>query len=421
MRRTSLHATLIAVLAAMLTATLAPAAVGQSGRTTGGGGGGAVGSARLSERDPLLIDVDFPGGTLQQYSDAILAATDQVTIVCTPPAAKAPLQPISLRGVTFAQALEIPAALTPGVEVDISRSQVVREGVGKDHITSATVAMYSINLAEAAAIAERPAPPLVFDLDFPGGTAAAFVAAVRKALPSANVAVDAAAERFTIPPAQFRAVTLQGALDLLNSRTLSDDAGWAKMSVKRLDGNVGFHVDVEEASQEARHRVWSLANVLGDDIRPEDALSAVQAAMSLFRKPAELKYHPETNLLIARGTEAQLDLINTTLDQAAETAHQRGSMNEQRREELQHLELQARMVEARMNVAAQRLDIFRKALDRMQQQVETGAAPQEFLDEAKLKAAQAEADFIEAQAQLQMTLTSIDSIQKRIKKNEDAR
>lgn len=170
--------------------------------------------------------------------------------------------------------------------------------------------------------------PLVFDLDFKGGTAADFVAAIRKATrDTANIVIMPDAGKVVMPAVQLKSVGVEGALSLLQDRTaqvgtqvlqlrLVDYPGRAPLGEQAV-----YSVVADGVTQPTQIKVYSVADLLSGDLSSDDLMTAIETAMDLLsdsHAPAEVRFHPETGILIVRGdpdqTEAVKDVIGQLFD-----------------------------------------------------------------------------------------------------------
>jgi hypothetical protein len=166
------------------------------------------------------------------------------------------------------------------------------------------------------------------DLKFSGGTVGDYVQAVRKAFPDANVLVDAEVERLPMPEVELTSVGLKSALELLKYQSQQDARGSVFVDVRCLMEQRARPVyrilaRVKSHQPKDRSQAWTVADLLAADMKPEDVLSAVETAMELLAedgfKPAQIRFHEPTGLLIARGHEEQIAAIDDIVDRLRDT------------------------------------------------------------------------------------------------------
>ncbi len=188
----------------------------------------------------------------------------------------------------------------------------------------------SIVALVAAAVACGPqaqaqfTSPPSFSLQFAGGTIGEYVNALQEASGGANIVVaspEVGAIRF--PPVRLESVTLEAAVIVLEGEYPTKQAGNVYVSAEmvghpaegvkplfRISANRQTHLAAEV-------KVWSVADLIAGSLAPEDFLTAVEAVVELIpgHQPAEIRFHKETGLLIARGDPHQLDAIEGVVEQ----------------------------------------------------------------------------------------------------------
>ena len=159
------------------------------------------------------------------------------------------------------------------------------------------------------------------DVQFPGGTLIKYVDAVRKAHPKgvANIVVMPDAELIEIPPVSLVAVKVSAAMHLLDGVYILGDGREVRINVDNFQlgstPDMVFKVVAEYRTRPVRSSVWSLDDALSDGRSEVELLAAIEVVLSMFSNKAEIKFHPPTKLLIARGTDEQLDLVRGVIEQ----------------------------------------------------------------------------------------------------------
>ncbi len=188
--------------------------------------------------------------------------------------------------------------------------------------------------------------PLI-TVEFPGGTVANFIEALRQAASPdpVNAVVSDTASRVVLAPVRLRKVALETAIQSIE--TAAGDIGSWRISRVRLerrdrDPLVGespvFSVLFEpKRSSAARSadlvekpmiQVYSLRDVTdpkpGDPpgvtlvLKPETVLTAIKSGIELASAEStptvEIKYHQDSGLLIVRGSPEQTGLVQSTLN-----------------------------------------------------------------------------------------------------------
>ncbi len=156
------------------------------------------------------------------------------------------------------------------------------------------------------------------DLRFDGGTVAEYAAAVRKVSPTMNIVLGPGAGEQMVP-----------AMELLQVRAA--DTAEVLATLRHQLGNTMFNVDRRAAftavsanwgGPETAHGTtpFSLAKHLRSGFKEDAILSVIRTSLDSDAVGLHLKYHPETSLLIVRGSQEQRKLVERTLDRIMETA-----------------------------------------------------------------------------------------------------
>ncbi len=258
-------------------------------------------------------------------------------------------------------------------------------------------------------------PPL-FNLDFPGGELNAFLEAVRTAHPGANVVSPQDAASFPIPPMQLRNITLEAAMRLLEGTAELPDGREARIGIAPIGVSgswdpavrVKYEVSTRSRWGELQSSVWSLTETISSNRSADDVLGAVQVALATFPVESTIRFHEPTSLLIVRGTEAQLQLVDKTLGQLRGDTSRSSSEADSFGALIRSLESQLIETQARLRVAQKREEVARKAFvaksDDAQAQLKSGAmspvAAESWIGEAELELVEAEAEHQIAQEEL---------------------
>lgn len=166
---------------------------------------------------------------------------------------------------------------------------------------------------------ERP----VVTLEFPGGTMAAFVAAVRDHVPAANIVLSDSAARVGVPPIELRQAGLAQALEA--ACQVVDAPFEVRVKELRGDGQWVYAITAPKAAprprsepkQQPHSAQWivSLLELTSGDgaLRIESILSAIELACESAESPVVLRFHADSGLLIARGTDEQMVAVETVV------------------------------------------------------------------------------------------------------------
>jgi len=201
-------------------------------------------------------------------------------------------------------------------------------------LLAATLAFCSNHaLAQVAASpGGQPSAASALTLDFPGGTAADYIGALRKASPNANIVVLGDLARIRMAAVQLKNVDVHSALLVLDRLPQDQGSFIAKVNVENVASSQDVP-DVFTVTADIRDRgnppgvqqttVISMADLLGENLKSSDALTAIQTALGLIAsggEPAQIKFHEETGLLICRGSPEQIENIEQVIRQLRERA-----------------------------------------------------------------------------------------------------
>jgi hypothetical protein len=201
------------------------------------------------------------------------------------------------------------------------------------------------------------------NLKFTGGTVGDYVQAVRRTFPDANILMDEEVERLPMPEVELTSVGLKSALQLLEFQSREDPRGSLRVDVHCLTERHARPVyrilaRVRGPQQRNRSQVWTVADLLAAEMKPEDVLSAVETAMGLLAEdgfePAQIRFHEATGLLVARGHEEQINAIDEIVDRLRETVELR------REAESPHWKAELENARERLMHAQQELDAARE-------------------------------------------------------------
>lgn len=161
----------------------------------------------------------------------------------------------------------------------------------------------------ASAVAAEETP--YFNLEFPGGTLRAYVAALQKATSGVNVVVSDFAADLAMPPVSLKHIDVLTALSIIE-RTEQRPDGPMVVELERVNASeegatATYRVQVSGSAPRAANDIVieSIADVISAGMKAEAVLSAIEAGTSVAlgdrAKAMELSFHEPTSLLMARG------------------------------------------------------------------------------------------------------------------------
>jgi len=177
-------------------------------------------------------------------------------------------------------------------------------------------------------------PSSVFNLAFGGGSVEQYVHTLRLALTkndiAANIIVKPDAAEITVPALELRDVTVDGALYILDGHQMLSAHGPARLVLEKFGagGAPIYVIDVRHAGtpapRESMVHVWNVNHLLGAEIKAEDLLTAIEAALALMPDegvaPPAIKFHQATGLVMLRGNGAQVGTVDQVVVQLGDSA-----------------------------------------------------------------------------------------------------
>ena len=187
-------------------------------------------------------------------------------------------------------------------------------------------------------------PPQLIELEFPGGTIAEYVEALNEVVGKANIVVMAAARDIEMPPIELNSVALGSALELIQGEFQPQERVRVQVHVDEVsmyeEGEKPIHRVFAEVHRQGRPsetsvHVWTVANLLSENLPPDAVLTAVETAVELvtdLRQPAEIRFHEATGLIIARGSRQQLEAVDYVVRQVEEGIERRRAASREAQE-----------------------------------------------------------------------------------------
>ncbi|NNF41858.1 MAG: hypothetical protein HKN62_02225 [Phycisphaerales bacterium] len=162
------------------------------------------------------------------------------------------------------------------------------------------------------------------DLEFRSGNAMEYVAAIRRQGADVNIVVTDDLRDIAVREISLRNVTIGAALEVIDGNHELSDGRVISVDIKMYRDHPATEPIYLVRSQVAGRsrgttlmsRVWSLAQPLAGPATADQILTAVEAALALYGTQypaADLRFHDETSLLIARAHPEQIDTIAAVL------------------------------------------------------------------------------------------------------------
>jgi len=208
-----------------------------------------------------------------------------------------------------------------------------------------------------------PAAPLPepkpINLDFRGGTATEYINALRKATTDVNIVVMSDLSSIQVPPVTLKNVNPASAIDILRSIPQDQPGRHVEINFKEdrpksPEQLPVFTVSANIIANSVQGRrigeqttVASISDLLEGKLKAADLLTAVQTALEMLKneaQPAQIRFHEETGLLIARGSDEQIAAITMVLRQIREKV-ERDRNRDQERQQQQNASTRAAQLE----------------------------------------------------------------------------
>lgn len=190
---------------------------------------------------------------------------------------------------------------------------------------------------DGSTTAQSSQTPNLIDLDFRGGTAVDFIQAIRKATGDrANIVVTPYVEDVRVPAMSLRRVDVLSAMGLLEGERAETPERSVTLKVRPLGSVAGGVAPLLKVIAEAkalqspqgpeRSNIWSVADLIAAGTSADHITTAVSAALELLgpdSRKAQVRFHKETALLLARADAEQIQIIDNVIDQLRRSSAQR--------------------------------------------------------------------------------------------------
>ena len=196
---------------------------------------------------------------------------------------------------------------------------------------------------------ESKSPPVI-SVQFPGGTLAEYLEAIRNAAGGANVVLAAPeARKVSLPSIRLNSVAVGAAVRVVAGEVRVDGLS-LRIHVEEIGPSDEGEQPIYRVSAVRQGRppstdvmVWTLAGLLTEETKAEDVLTAIETSVGLLGEkyePAQVRFHEATGLLLACGEHQQLAAIDNVVDGLRNgLAQLRGAAQEDREASLKQAEM----------------------------------------------------------------------------------
>jgi len=235
----------------------------------------------------------------------------------------------------------------------------------------------------APAPQEQSAPEPRIDIDFPGGTMVEFGRYLQEALGKPpSLILSQEAEQVELPPIRLHAVTVREAM----------------MGIERLQQLGPFSLSIQDSKggvvtvrAERLKYLWPITSVFdvgrtfSGDIKVDDVVTAIQTVWSMQsdeqRQKPELRYHPETRLLIVKGMPNDIAVAREVVNELA-AARERTLARDKERMDDQMKDYSAHM-EAKLKDLSLLVDSYQRENTQLKEEIKKLKSKLESADPAK--------------------------------------
>lgn len=278
----------------------------------------ATAPVRSVQRSGNWLSIEFSGGSVMEYFEALRDANPRSSYVMHPDLARVRMPPVKLARIAEPEAASFVEDLVHGVHVSMNVTHEKQPDQQADYYLSlCTVSMDLAVVADWLLQTEAR-----IDLDFPGGTVAQFIAAVRALAPESNIVISPAeVGESELAPIKLTRVQVHDALKTLENVQWPDGVSRLSTAQQGEVTIIGWREPKPQGGPATpMSSVWSLREMIDAGMKVEDVLSAVEAVIALQKEPVEVKYHKETALLLVRGTPEQIGAILQVIDRLRDEA-----------------------------------------------------------------------------------------------------
>ncbi|GAB4548335.1 MAG: hypothetical protein Tsb0013_08860 [Phycisphaerales bacterium] len=333
---------------------------------------------RLIDEDRALYRASFEGGTLTEFVGMLREGLDGRAMFITPERGDEISMPaFDITNVEFIHVVALSHAIAgvPSMVVegdDWSGTYETGEGVPVITFDTSRVLM------------PQGVEPRITSLDYPGGTIASYVEALKDAGASGRVVITGDPGDLTMQPATLKNVSVSAAVFMLDGIETSDGQTVRRVEVEELGGLYRVHVEsrTRGSGGEPASRVWSLRGMTVRGMDSDALLGAIETGLEALapeRQPT-LRYHEPTSLLIAVGDATSLGLIESIirgLDESASVGARTLSGEERMKQYRARMERHLERLENDREVLTNNAEVARVRAERIARLVEAAETEEE--------------------------------------------
>lgn len=354
------------------------------------------------EQETPYFDLDFKGGTVQEYVEYISKQLGYPNFFVEIEARDIELVPVKLDNISLDYALSLINNLHPASSRhDLDWTEY--EGVFR--------LMFTAGAPDPSQPSREPV-----SLEFPGGTALDFINAVQAAAGEDRVFMQGELTAFKFPPMKLTNTPLRDlVLSMDDTAALDSNGNQIMLRVEDMGGV--YKVSTISRGPQAQPRqvaVFPLAQIIAAGFTSaEDTLSAIEAAIEsdpAAAKTTSLRFHQPTNILIVNATPdaiATVESVLATLQHIAEGA-------ERLREGIASRRIELVRAQARVDTFNIRSEELTSRLIRLEELAEQDAVADETVHQNRRDMRIANAEFSAAQNELAIILEQLQALERQL-------
>jgi hypothetical protein len=295
----------------------------------------------------------------------------------------------------------------------------------------------------------------ILNADFPGGTLADYIDTVKRAgaeHEAPTIMVRGDADSLPVGPVELRQIAMYSALQLLDGMHADPERGqFFRVNTRNVGtpagGQPAFLVEIEsqgrpEVAPPRDFRVLPIREITealpGDPpeivLPAETVLTAIETVLGIASADGaatEIRYHPESGLLMLAGPVNSLNAAEQVLDRIfTDVEQRRDRAREMQRsqglndpdvleDQLNNARAEAEMSGARVQLAEQQLAFTHEELDRLRTMFDAGTVAEGEYRELQLRMAVKEAEVREQQIMLERALQQVHQAERRLQRSKE--
>jgi hypothetical protein len=297
----------------------------------------------------------------------------------------------------------------------------------------------TLGVLSGTTTAQHAEQPGMLSVQFPGGTVAEYVEALREAVKPepANIALSERAAVAILPPVRLEKVTVGTALGAIefiapsnaNERWViaplsrqgpgEPEAYAVTLAQMQMGGPAQYTQTVSLPDEERVLQVFSLKEVIDgmapqSGRSPDTVLSAVELALQMGARtdddPADVKFHADSGLLIINASREEVGSVAELLQRMRDDVmREQGVAQSVARRRIDD-ELNVNVAQAKREACEARLAFTADAVMRLKQLHEGGQTPIEEVRRAELERLNAESDLDIVTAELQAARARMEPV-----------